>query len=303
MSVWKEAAEEARCHVDESVVEGEPLSRHCSFRIGGPAGLFLPLRDISVLPRALAFCRAKSIPFFVLGRGTNMLFPDSGYEGMVICIRAKGMQFNGERVVLETGVSLEKASMKSAKEGLAGLEFCGGIPGSVGGAAVMNAGAHGESMGALIEEVSGVNASGESVRFGKGDLEFGYRESSLQGFGGVVTEVVLHLSRDGPRSIEKRMKQWLEIRRSTQPVGARCAGSVFKNPEGDSAGRLIDLAGCKGLERGGAKVSERHANFIVNRGGATYSDVKGLIEAVRERVRKTHGVELKLEVIDLGDQS
>jgi UDP-N-acetylmuramate dehydrogenase len=294
---------EARRLFGEDVAENEALARHCSFRIGGEAALFLRARQISALRKALAFCRENSVPFVVLGRGTNVLVPDSRFEGMVIGVRASGVQFEGKRLVAEAGASLQQVAEGAVERGLAGMEFCIGIPGSVGGAVIMNAGAHGGCIGDLVEEVTGFDPLGGEVRFGKGDLRFGYRESSLQEFPGIVATATLGLDWGDSRAIREKMDRLWAVRRKTQPTGVRCAGSVFRNPPDDPAGKLIELAGCKGMRRGGAAVSRKHANFIVNRGGASYSDVKGLIEAVRERVRMVHGVELELEIIDLGEKA
>jgi len=303
MKMPDEVVQEAKQLFGKNIAENESLAKHCSFQIGGPARLFLSGKDVATLKQALGFCARLSLPFVILGRGTNVLIRDSGFEGMVICVRSSTVEFFGNHVHVQAGASLQRLARAAAERGLAGLEFCAGIPGSVGGAAIMNAGAHGEWIGSLIEEVSRLEPSGGEVCSRKKDLHFRYRESNLQGLSGVVSEVTLALREDDPGAIKERMKRLLKIRRSSQPVAARCAGSVFKNAPGEAAGRLIDLAGCKGMRRGGAVVSRKHANFIVNRGGATYSDVKGLIEVVRERVRKAHGIELKLEIIDLGDRS
>ena len=294
---------EARRLFGVAIAENELLAKHCSFRIGGPARLFLWVRGASALREALIFCGEHSFPFMVLGRGTNVLVPDSGFEGMVVCMRAGGVRFAGQTVAADAGESLQKVAKAAAERGLAGMEFCAGIPGSVGGAAVTNAGAHGKWFGSLIREGSGFEPSGAEASFRKNDLHFSYRESSLRDFPGIVATVTLALRRDDARAVKERMERLLAIRRKAQPVRARCAGSVFKNPPGDPAGKLIELAGCKGMRRGGATVSRKHANFIVNRGGATYADVKGLIEAVRERVNRVHGVALDLEIIDLGGKS
>jgi len=295
---------EARRLFGEDLAENEPLARHCSFRIGGPARLFLCARQLSALRKSLVFCGENELPFIVLGRGTNVLVPDSGFHGMVISVRASAVRFAGERIVAEAGASLQKVAKAAAEKGLAGMEFCAGIPGSVGGAVIMNAGAHGECIGDLIRDVLAFEPLGLEIRFRKEDLRFGYRKSGLQKFPGIVATVALVLKEGDSRAVRKKMERLLTIRRNAQPrLGvARCAGSVFKNPPRDSAGRLIELAGCKGMRRGGAIVSRKHANFIVNR-GATYSDVKGLIEAVKERVKKVHGVELELEIIDIGEKS
>jgi len=294
---------EARRLFGEDIAENEPLAKHCSFRIGGPARLFLRARQLSILKESLVFSRDNSLPFFVLGRGTNVLVPDVGLEGIVICLGAGAVQFAGETIFAEAGASLERVAKTAAEEGFTGMEFCAGIPGSVGGAVIMNAGAHGECIGSLTREVFGFEPSGAEMQFPQEKLRFGYRKSSLREFPGVVTAVTFALRKEDARTVKEKMQRFLAVRRKAQPVRAQCAGSVFKNPPGDSAGRLIELAGCKGMRRGGAIVSRKHANFIINRGGASYSNVKGLIEAVRERVRKAHGVELELEIIDLGDKS
>jgi len=295
--------QEAKRLFGKDIAENEPLAKHCSFRIGGPAELFLQARKVGTLKEGLAFCRQKWLPFTVLGRGTNVLVPDSGVRGMVISVRVGAMVCGDPTITAEAGASLQKVARVTAEAGLSGLEFTAGIPGSIGGAAFMNAGAHGSSLGKLVELIVGIDDSAREVLFGRKDLRFGYRESSLQDFPGIVCDVVLALRKDDPRAIRDRMDQFMVVRRATQPVRARCAGSIFKNPKGQSAGRLIELAGCKGMRRGGAIVSRKHANFIVNRSGASYADVKGLIEDVRERVWKAHGIELELEIIDLGDSA
>lgn len=222
---------------------------------------------------------------------------------MVICVRAGAVRFNDEKVIAQAGASLSGVARAAAKKSLSGMEFCSGVPGSVGGAAIMNAGAHGESIGSLIEKVATIEVSREEAIFHKGDLCFGYRESNLKGFPGIVTEVTLRLREGQPAAIREKMACLLAARRATQPMRARCAGSVFKNPAAGPAGKLIELAGAKGMHRGGAIVSRKHANFIVNSGGASYSDVKRLMEDVRNRVLKVHGVELELEIIDLGENT
>jgi UDP-N-acetylmuramate dehydrogenase len=299
--VEKRLFEEARRLFGKNIASAEPLSKHCSFGIGGPADLFLSAADIRLLREGLAFCRVWSLPYLVLGRGTNALVPDSGVRGMVICVRAGAVQFDRTRVVAQAGASLQKLARMVAEHGLAGMEFAVGIPGSVGGAAIMNAGAHGGWIAELIEEVRLVESSGREVCLGKSDLRFGYRESNLRHFPGIVSEVTLVLRENEREAIRQRTERFLLLRRSSQPIRCRSAGSVFKNVQGHAAGKLIDLAGCKGMRRGGAVVSHKHANFIINSGGASYSDVKALIEDVRQKVIAAHGVELELEIIDLGD--
>jgi UDP-N-acetylmuramate dehydrogenase len=303
MSLSEQIVREAVESFGKDLLLNERLARHSSFRIGGPADLFLTARDVWALKKALLFCEEKLLPLEALGRGTNVLVPDSGLRGMVICVRVNGVLFNGNRVTMGAGMSLQAVVKAVGQAGLAGLEFAVGIPGSVGGAAFMNAGAHGSWFGKIVADIVGIDCEGREVFFRKKDLRFGYRESSLQDFAGIVCEVTLALHEDDPQAIRERMTQFLQVRRATQPIRAQCAGSVFKNPKRESAGRLIELAGCKGMRRGGAVVSRKHANFIVNRGGASYADVKALIEGVREKVWKAHGVELELEIVDFGEKA
>jgi UDP-N-acetylmuramate dehydrogenase len=283
---------------------GEPLSRHVSFRIGGPA-------DILVLPPTLAHLEAvvrwlyeHGEGFVVLGRGSNVLIADRGVRGVVVKTgRGQArVRYEGCRVVAECGASLPHLSRRASQRGLAGLEFAAGIPGSVGGAVVMNAGAHGCSMADVVTEVRALTPEGERRWRGE-DLAFRYRESRFQREPGVVVEAELTLRPADPRETLARLEAWLETRAESQPLGPPSSGCVFRNPPGDYAGRLIDAAGAKGLRVGEAVVSDRHANYILNLGGARAADVLALMELVRERVRKAFGVDLEAEIKLLGEFS
>lgn len=280
----------------------EPLARYVSFRIGGPA-------DVLVLPPTLAHLEAVvrwlyrcGEPFVVLGRGSNVLIADRGVRGVVVKTgRGQArVRYDGVRVAVECGASLPHLSRRASERGLAGLEFAAGIPGSVGGAVVMNAGAHGCSMADVVTEVRALTPEGERRWRGE-ELAFRYRESRFQREPGVVLEAELTLTRADPQETVARLEAWLSTRAETQPLGPPSSGCVFRNPAGDFAGRLIDAAGAKGLRVGPAVVSDRHANYILNLGGAQASDVLRLMDIVRARVRAAFGVELETEIKLLGE--
>ncbi len=281
---------------------GEPLSRHVSFRIGGPA-------DVLVVPRTAeelrAVCRLlfdRGERFVVLGRGSNVLVSDRGVRGVVVKV-GHGLgrvRWDGTSLRAEAGVGLPRLAFRAAERGLRGLEFAAGIPGSVGGAVVMNAGAHGHSTQEVVRAVHVVTPSGEQVWPAQA-MGFGYRTSRLQSEPGVVVEVEMCLSLDDPAEVSNRLRTWLQHRSATQPVRLPSSGCIFRNPPGDAAGRLVDLAGGKGLREGGVEVSTLHANYVVNTGGGRAEDVLRLVERVRERVRRAFGVELELEVQLVGE--
>ncbi|MCS7172267.1 MAG: UDP-N-acetylmuramate dehydrogenase [Armatimonadetes bacterium] len=280
----------------------EPLSRHVSFRIGGPAEVLLLPRSQEELRAVLRLLFTRGERFIVLGRGSNVLVSDRGVRGVVVKV-GQGLhrvRWDGTEVVAEAGVGLPSLSYQAARRGLGGLEFAAGIPGSVGGAVVMNAGAHGHCMAETVREVRVVTPRGEEV-WTNAALGFSYRTSRLQRQTAVVLEAVLRLRPGDPTEIRSRMEEWLRLRACTQPVGPPSSGCIFRNPPGEAAGRLIELAGCKGLRVGGVRVSTLHANYILNEGGGRAQDVLRLVETVRDRVRRAFGVELELEVQLVGE--
>jgi UDP-N-acetylmuramate dehydrogenase len=280
----------------------EPLSRHVSFRIGGPADVLLLPRSLRDLEATVAWLYRAGEPFVVLGRGSNVLIADRGVRGIVVKTGRDqgGVSYDGERVHAECGVSLPQLSRRASERGLEGLEFAAGIPGSVGGAVVMNAGAHGHSMAEIVEEVRALTPDGEA-RWRAGDLAFRYRESRAQREPSVVLEASLVLRRADPAETVMRLDRWLRTRSESQPLGPPSSGCIFRNPDGDHAGRLIDAAGGKGMRVGNAIVSDRHANYILNTGGATAADVLALIDLVRSRVRERWGTELATEIKMVGE--
>jgi len=298
-----ERHEELRKLISGEVYQHEPMQRHTSWRIGGPADMFVIPRDEEDLRRALHYARRNGTPVYVVGNGTNLLVSDKGIRGMVVKIGPglSNLEVCSGTITAGAGVSLPRLAGVAWQHGLSGFEFLAGIPGTVGGALVMNAGANGCSIGERVEKITGLDFAGNSVSLDKEELEFAYRRSCLARRGIIVTGVMLSGIPGDRDKIKERMDYYLERRRQTQPLDLPNAGSVFKNPPGDSAGRLIELTGCKEMRVGAVQVSSRHANFFVNLGGGTASDVLALIEKVRQMVEEKCGVRLELEVQKLGE--
>lgn len=257
---------------------------------------------IDVLKKALRFCREEGIDFFILGAGSNLFVPDAGFRGMAIKIEMRDIRFDDCLTVAGAGAKLARLVRESAAANLSGLEFATGIPGTVGGAAIMNAGAFGGQIGESIRRVTAVDPKGREHKILQEDIEFGYRRSSLRDSGLIITEVELELSRGEPEKIQERLREVQQLRGARQPTGFS-AGCVFKNPPGHSSGRLIDGCGLKGLRKGGAEISTGHANYIINRGNARYQDVKKLMNTIVKKVREKYDVELTPEIVDLGVSS
>ena len=288
--------------VPGQVRRNEPLARHVTFRIGGPADVLVLPRTLADLAAVAAWLSAERERAVVLGRGSNVLVADRGVRGVVVKTGRgqEGLRFDGPRILAECGVSMPFLARQASLRGLSGLEFAGGVPGSVGGAIVMNAGAHGRCTADVVQRVRVVGSSGEAV-WPVSELEYAYRESRLQHEAAVVLAAEFLLVPEDPSLTLSRLDEWLRHRSDTQPLGPPSSGCVFRNPEGDHAGRLIDQAGAKGLRVGGAVVSDRHANYILNVDGATAAEVRELIARVRERVRERSGVVLETEVKLLGE--
>lgn len=276
----------------------EPLSRHTTMRIGGPADLWVKPRTVTSALDILSFCQRESVPHMVLGKGSNVLVSDSGYRGAVINLSGCFCRYRRLQAGVRCGAGLALPGLvrKLAADGLSGLEFAVGIPGTVGGAVTTNAGAHGTEMSEVLKSTVVMMEGERRVRTGDA-IPFSYREAGLTG---AVIEVELSLEEASPERVRETMDRFLDMRKKTQPIKEWTAGCVFKNPPGDSAGRVIDSLGLKGTAVGGARVSELHANFIVNTGGATSADVMALIELVRERVRDETGTQLELEIQPAG---
>jgi len=283
------------------VIENEPLANHTTWKVGGPADLFVIPDNREKLELAMQHIRAAAVPWFVIGRGSNLLVRDGGFRGVVLSLeRLNGVRFMGQRLAAEAGCSFVRVAVLAAQMGLGGLEFAGGIPGSVGGAVYMNAGAHGSDVSQVLEEVTVLTENGPA-RFARDQMEFDYRTSRLQHEPGIVVEAVFSLKPADRAEIMEKMRQYRLKRLNTQPLNLPCAGSVFRNPPGDYAARLIESAGLKGKTVGGAQVSRLHANFIVNVGHATANDILTLIAECQEIVREKFGVQLHTEVRIAGE--
>ena len=279
--------------------ENCPLSEHSSFRIGGVARCAVFPRMPFELIMAVNLANTFSVPFFVAGAGCNTLFDDRGFDGVVIFTKKmKRIVKNGTLWEVDAGVSLATLAQEAQREGLSGLEFAHGIPGTLGGAVFMNAGAFGGEMKDVCVKSCCYNIQTQEVKPLVGETQgFSYRSSFYSAHPEcLILGATLSLHSGDPAEIEERMKEYKRRRSASQPLEFPSAGSVFKRPVNDFAGRLIEASGLKGLRVGGAEVSEKHAGFIVNRGGATASDVKSLIELIRERVLKEHGVLLESEI-------
>ena len=274
-----------------------PLAPYTTFRIGGPADLVLMPRTRAGLESAIVAVRRAGVPLLPIGAGSNMLIAESGFRGVAVKIGSglAPIEVAGDRLTADAGRTLPELMRRARSAGLSGLEFAGGIPGSLGGSLRMNAGAWQHEMSEIAEWILGVDPTWEVVRFDAGQVAWNYRSARFPA-AIVILEAGLRLVPADPAAIGEREDAWHAERRRTQPLGAASAGCVFKNPPGGHASQLIDLAGLKGEQVGGAQISPVHANFIVNTGGATADQVLALIDRVRARVRAVHGIELELEV-------
>lgn len=281
----------------------EPMMKHTSFRIGGPADWFVSPADSGSLCEAIKFLRSENIPYFILGNGSNLLVSDDGYRGVVIQIgkNMSEIEINGTDLRAGAGALLSSVSSRAAAASLTGMEFAGGIPGSIGGACVMNAGAYGGEMKDILTSVTALFPDGSVRKAPCEELELGYRSSALMKNGAIVLEAEMTLTKGDIGEIHRTMDDLRERRVSKQPLDLPSAGSTFKRPEGYFAGKLIMDAGLRGYAVGGAQVSEKHCGFVVNRGGATADDVMMLIGHVQKTVLDTFGVELVPEVRFLGE--
>lgn len=282
--------------------ENEPLSRHTSFGIGGPADLFVVPRDAEALRQVIRISTDEGIEPVFLGNGTNLIVRDEGVRGVVVRVAGplNHIRTEGTLAVVEAGATLASICFFCAQNGLAGLEFTAGIPGTLGGGLVMNAGANGGEMGDVTEWVEIAQPDGSLVSLEGSALDFEYRHSSLKGTNGAIVRAGLRLEPGDPAEIHRRLCDAIAVRCARQPVSLPSAGCIFKRPEDDYAGRLLEQAGAKDMRVGAAAVSRKHANFVVNLGGATAADVLKLIEAARERVYEKFGVTLEPEVCIVG---
>ncbi len=295
---------EAQRLFGDRLLAGEPLARHTTFRIGGPADWFLPVATTAELAQAVGLARAHRVPFFILGGGSNILVADAGIEGLVIAVRCRRTEIRpGGLLYAEAGAALAGVARTAMRVGLGGLEWAVSVPGTVGGAVVGNAGAHGSCVADSLETATLLSPAGEVQRHPVGWFRYGYRQSRLKNQPTEEAYIVLaaefRLQPAPTAELEARAEEFLTRRRATQPTEAS-VGSVFKNPTGDYAGRLIEAAGLKGHRLGQAQISPVHANFIVNLGGASATEVWRLIQLARETVASRFGIRLELEILRVG---
>jgi len=279
--------------------ENEPMSRHTYFGIGGPADIYCRPKSEEDLTGLLRFASSEGIDTLALGNGTNILVKDGGVSGIVIHPAFKTLILESEIITAGSAISLADLLEFCIENSVAGLEFMAGIPGSVGGALATNSGAYGHSFGERVVWVRGVGMDGSAVEQSVGSEEFAYRSSGFKGKM-VIEGVKISVTKGESDALRREVSQYFSRRKKSQPIGEKSAGCIFKNPEGFHAGKLLDSAGLKGKTHGGARVSEIHANFIINGGGASAKDVLCLIELAKDAVHEREGVELELEIAIVG---
>ena len=288
----------------DHVLRDEPMAVHTTFRIGGPADYFVEPADASALAKGIALCREVDVDYFVTGNGSNLLVRDKGIRGAVIQIynRMAEITIEGNTIHTKGGALLSAVAARAADKGLTGLEFASGIPGSIGGAVVMNAGAYGGEMKDVLASVDVLTQDLEIKTIPAAELNLGYRYSSIPEKGYIVLGATLQLKKGNIAEIRGRMAELAEQRRAKQPLQYPSAGSTFKRPEGYFAGKLVQDAGLKGKTIGGAQVSEKHSGFLINIGGATAQDILDLIAFCQKEVKDKFGVTLETEVKIVGEE-
>jgi UDP-N-acetylmuramate dehydrogenase len=291
------------CLAEGKLYTEEPMARHTTFRAGGPADWYVEPADETELAAVLKLCREEEVPYYILGNGSNLLVSDDGYRGVIIALDHfwSDIKIEGHTIDVGAGAILSTVARQAMKAGLTGMEGLSGIPGTVGGAVVMNAGAYGAEIKDVLWEVTVMTPDGEIRKLLADTLELGYRTSCIAQLGYIVLRAELELAAGDPEVIRARMEELSVQRRSKQPLEYPSAGSTFKRPEGYFAGKLIQDAGLRGYQVGGAQVSEKHCGFVINRDQATASDIMALCREVQKIVKEQSGVDLEMEVRLLGD--
>lgn len=287
----------------DRVLVHEPMSRHTTFRIGGPADYFTIPDNEEEVQAVIALCRRAEVPYYILGNGSNLLVGDRGYRGVVIQIyrNLNQIRTEGTQIYAQAGVLLSKVAAEALDKSLKGFEFASGIPGTLGGAVMMNAGAYGGEMKHVLESAAVLTGDGEKLLIPVEEMELGYRTSIISRNGYVVLEAVIRLDYGEKQAIRSKMEELKAKRVTKQPLEYPSAGSTFKRPEGYFAGKLIEEAGLRGFRVGNAQVSEKHCGFVINRGGATAAEIVGLMEQVADKVEAMSGVRLEPEVKRIGE--
>ena len=281
------------------MIEDEPMYKHTTYKVGGPARIYLKVKDVDSLIKTIKYCGKHRVKYLVIGRGSNLLFSDREYEGLIISLNEcfNEIKVNGSTMIAQAGVPMISLSYQAAKIGLSGFEFMGGIPGSIGGGIYMNAGACKYDLASVVKTVTLLNEKHEVVTFNNEQMDFSYRHSICQDNRKlIVLEVTFELTAKSPDEIKAVLDKRKERRMSSQPWNMPSAGSVFRNPQDKPAWQYIDECGLRGYEIGGAQVSPKHSNFIVNNGYASAKDIYDLIMLVQEKVNEKFGVKLRREV-------
>lgn len=281
-----------------TVLKDEPLYKHTTYRVGGPAKLFVKVKDLEGLINTIKYCRKHRIQLFVIGRGSNLLFSDKSFQGIIISLENFNQyKINGNKVTAQCGVPMIKLAYDCANVGLSGFEFMGGIPGNIGGGIFMNAGAYKSNISEVVESVTVLDERFKLVTLSCKDMDFGYRHSIIQEHKKwIVIEATFILQTKTVQEVKDLLDKRKERRMSSQPWNQPSAGSVFRNPESGAAWKYIDEVGLRGYEIGGAQVSPKHSNFIVNNGYASAKDILALIELVQREVKALYGIDLHTEV-------
>ena len=289
---------------EENIFLQEPMAAHTTFRTGGPADCLIEITSTEELQKVQKYLHQVQLPFFILGNGSNLLVSDKGYRGIILHMGEafREIRREGNLIYAKAGAFLSQIAAFAWKEGLTGLEFAAGIPGTIGGGVVMNAGAYGGELCQVVETVRVLDKEGNELELDNETMEFGYRTSAIQNQPFIVTEVVIRLTPGDKDAIHARMEELAARRREKQPLEYPSAGSTFKRPEGYYAGELIMKVGMRGFTVGGAQVSEKHCGFVINTGTASSADIIEVIEKVQESVKNTFGVQLEPEVILLGER-
>lgn len=288
---------------EENILVDEPMNKHTTFRIGGPADYLVMPTSIEQIAGVIRLCRGRGVPYFVMGNGSNLLVSDAGFRGVIVQIydRFRHIIWDGNCAVVQAGCLLSRFGSEAAEKGLTGFEFATGIPGTMGGAVAMNAGAYGGEIKDCLVNVTMMDMDGFTRIYLPDELELGYRTSAAAKNNLIVLKAKIRLTEGNPEEIRRKLTELREARKAKQPLEYPSAGSTFKRPEGYFAGKLIEDAGFKGYRYGGAMISAKHSGFLINYNNATADDVLNLVQIVQKGVFEQFGVELELEVKKLGE--
>lgn len=287
---------------ENNILLNEPMKNHVYFKVGGPADMMVIPNTIEEIIQLVNYCRENKVPYFIIGNGSNLLVKDGGIRGVIIKLTSlTDIEVKEDKVRAQCGAQLKDVSREALNHGLTGFEFACGIPGSIGGAVFMNAGAYDGEMSFVIDMITALDDKGNVIEISKEKLELGYRTSIIMKRGYVVLSVQLKLKQGEVKSIDERIRELTKRREERQPLEYPSAGSTFKRPEGYFAGKLIQDSGLKGKSIGGAAVSEKHSGFIINKGNATAKDILDLIAHVQDTVKKNFNVELHTEIRIIGE--